>query len=665
MKPLQICLTLILVIPIFVQAQITTKKFGEISQKEINMATYPEDTSAEAVVLFDLGNVKFLEKDNGYNIKFVHTKRIKILKRTGIEYSKIEIPYYISNSGESEIVKSIEAYTYYQENGRTMKKALNQSSIFEETKTKNWKVMKFTFPDVNVGSVIEYKYVLISPFLFNLPDWSFQDRIPTYYSEYIAALIPFYEYTFIAQGIKNFDYRNSYVDSEKRTWGNMVETYGQNVGSGVEFQDMVHTYAMKNVPAFKDESYITSPDDYIMKIDFQLSRFHAPHGGTNEIMTTWPELCKELLKHEKFGKYIKSTSNQANKILKSELDLSNKDNTEKSQMIIEYVRSHYTWNGRSSKYSSKKVKNFIKEKSGNSADINLFLIGMLREAGIDAQPVILSTRDHGKIKINYPFDHFFNYVVALVKTGKNSFLTDGTLNTLAFNKIPPRCINDKGLIVDPDKPNWAKLDTNPISTDSKTIHIKIDQEQLVANTKVTIQSTEFDAYWYKNSFDNDTTKIKKEMLGENFSSIDKISTENYRQNNQPYIISIQGESQLERLGNKLIISPFLNFPIKENKLKQKSRSYPVDFIYSMREEYQTDIEIPTNYKVTSIPDNYIIDDDLASIQVLFTKTEKRVMANASYTLKKSTYQPDDYAQLKKELDTIIRKFNEQIIFEKI
>ena len=377
MKKLAIQL-FILLFPIqTILPQISTMEFGVINQAEINLTTYQPDPQAEAVVLFDIGDSRFIDKLNGYDIQFTRIRRIKILSRAGIKYSEISIPVYNDN-GKSETVTSIEAFSYNYNNGKLEKTPLDQISVYNEKINNNWNVKKFAMPDIRQGTIIEYKYILESPFHFNLPDWEFQDRIPTVYSKYTVRMIPFYEYAFIVQGITKFDSQESHADKEKRSFGSVNELYGKNVGSGFEFQDMIHTYIMRNVPAFKDESYITSVSDYIMKMDFQLAKFYSPEGRSTEVISTWPLLIQEMLKADNFGKYQNSCERLAKNILEKELSITNKSEVEKCQAIINYVKSKYTWDGFSDKFTTKSPKDFINQKKGNPAEINLFMTALLK-----------------------------------------------------------------------------------------------------------------------------------------------------------------------------------------------------------------------------------------------------------------------------------------------
>ena len=648
----------------YLTAQEYSKEFRVIGQDEINMSRYSNDSAAEAVILFDIGESKFIDTRDGYDILFTRTKRIKILSPYGIKYAEVSIPFYADGSGKTESVESIEAYSYSNDNGKLTKTVLDQNSIHIEKINNRWSIKKFVFPDVRTGTIIEFRYVLETPFIFNLRSWEFQSRIPTILSQYTVRLIPFYEYAIIVQGISKFDYQNSTKDDLKRTFGPVGSLHGQNFGTGVEFQDLINTYVMKNVPAFKDESYITSASDFIMKMDFQLAKFNSAQGNVTDVMTTWPKMVKDLLRNEDFGTYLKNSEKLAKKIIETEISLNNKSKIEKCQMIINYVKSGFRWNGASSVIASMSAKDFLNQKKGNSADINLFLVALLKSAGIDANPVILSTRDHGKIKLDYPFIQFFNYVVALVNIDNHAFLTDGTELFISYNRIPPKCINERGLIVSDDKEGWVNLNLGYNSIDDKTVTMIIDPETLKAKTNLTIQALDFDSFSYKKSYLNDTVDIKYHFNEMGISMVTGIKTMNYENAERPYIIMCDGETNVEKSGNKIIVSPFLNFFPKTNKFTQTTRTYPLDFTYSNTEKYKCTIKIPEGFKVSTIPETYKLDDELVQINLEFKEMEGNVNINASYSFKKAVYQPEDYPKIKSYMDTIVNKFNDLVIFEK-
>ena len=637
--------------------------FGAISPDEIEMTSYEKDEEAKAVVLYDKGESVFFDTDKGYDIRFKRHKRIKIFDKSGSKEAEISIPYYVDGYGKTEVVKSIEAITYNVENGRLLKKRLDPSSIYEERINQRWMNKKFVFPDVQDGSILEYRYVLETPFHFNLPDWTFQSKIPTIYSEYQVQMIPFYEYEFIVQGVTKFDYQQSEIAKKKRTFGTVAKAYGQNVGNGVEFQDYIHTYALKDVPAFKDESYITSINDYITKMDFQLAKFHSPQGGTSDIISTWFHLNEELLKHEKFGKYLKNSSRIAKKVLTEEIDLAGLQNQEKAKKIIEYVKNSFEWNGYYGKYATQSSRSFFEQKSGNSGDINLFLVALLREAGIDAQPLILSTRNNGKIRIEYPFNHFTNYVIALVNTN-SLFLADGTEEFLYYNKIPTRCFNELGLIVNKeDEPQWISLTNNIFSLEKNTISMTIDTTTSNVNSLVSIQSTEYEAYWKRKRFKDDTVRAKK-YYGDQIGQIIKSNTTGYKKNNRPFSLNFKAYHEPEQLGNNIVVKPFLDLPLSQNNLTQKKRSYPIDFVYPWEDQYESTLVLPENYTLNELPERLQIDNELAEINLSYIFTEGTLTSKGNYKFKKATYVASEYARIKHYFDQIVKYFNQPVVLVK-
>ncbi|MBI6121167.1 DUF3857 domain-containing protein [Salegentibacter maritimus] len=647
----------------FVFSQKKDLEFGVISDSEIEMKYYEKDKEAKAVVLYDKGESIFFDIDNGYNIQFKRHKRIKIFDKSESQHAEIAIPFYVDGFGKTEIIKSIKAFTYNTTNGKLTRKALSPSNIYEERINDRWRHKKFVFPDVQDGAILEYRYILETPFHFNLPDWQFQDKIPTLYSEYQVSMIPFYEYVFIAQGVNDFDYQNSVKGKTKRSWGSINKSYGKNIGSGIEFQDYIHTYVLTDIPAFTDESYISSINDYIIKMDFQLAKFHSPRGGTTDIISTWPELNESLLKNEKFGKYIKKSSRLAKKILLEEINFTGNTSSQKAKDIIEYVKNNFEWNGEYGKYASQDVKDFFNSKRGNVADINLFMIGLLNEAEIKTKPIILSTRNHGKISTGYPFDHFTNYVVALVESDY-SFLADGTEDLLSYNKLPTRCNNEIGLIVEKEAtPKWISLKNNFPSKERNTITMILDTVTQDVKAQVSIKNTEYESYAAKKRFKNDSVEIRK-FYEDKIGDIKRSRTNGYKRNDFPYSMLFETKYETEKLGNNIVIMPFLNLPLSKNSLTQKERTYPVDFVYPWENQFRSSLEVPKNYSVLDMPKDYKVDNGLVEIQLKYSLTDNTLFAQGSYKFKKSIYLAKEYAQIKNSLDEIVKYFNQPVVLEK-
>jgi hypothetical protein len=636
--------------------QETTKKFsqtfGSVSLYEVNLKNFEADKDAEALVIYDIGKSKFYYTDNGYKIIFERKKKIKIFTTAGIKYATIEIPFY----GEGDIyekVDNIAGFTYSSENGSLNKTPLNLKTVYEEKINEAWKQKKIAMPDVKEGSVIEITYTIETPYKFNLQDWKFQSTIPTLYSEYEVHMVPFYTYTYLLQGANKFTQQSSYEDRGLST----------QVGP-ITYNDMIHKYIMTNVPAFKDEGFITSIEDYIIKIDFQMSDYTDIYGIKTEIISTWPKMCDELLDNEDFGRYIKKSSGASEKIFNYD-EISTLNTAEKLKTIVSFVKSNYSWNERSTLFASKSAKKFVNEKVGTSSDLNLFLCGMLKNAEISVTPVILSTRDHGKIKYDYPFLHFFNYAVVLVQIDSTNLLVDATDPFCPYNLLPERCLNDRGLVVSKKSNSWVNLSQGAVSSVKKTFKINYSGKGDSLDVVYNESCSNYDALELRNKYEGKYTNIENYITQKEFTIIDSVKIENYLKVDESINLSCIVKSEIERINDKIYISPFLEEPISVNPFKQAFRNYPIDMEYKKTRQFFSEIEIPEGYKVEHLPVNQVTNGKLVQYDYKIVQlSTNRLSISGYYSFSEAIFNAEDYSKLKFYFNDIMKIFNEKIVLVK-
>lgn len=634
-------------------AQSFSFEYGKISADEYKMSRYDPDKLAEAVIIYDIGKSYFTQTDNGFDIIFERRTKIKILNKAGFKWAEIAIPFY-EESRKLERVYDVDGTTYNYENGIVRKSNLDNRNIYEDKKTNNWREKKFAMPDVKEGSVIELKYKISSPYLFNFRSWEFQSKIPVVYSEYTTLMIPFYEYTYIFQGTSKFDQFENHVEE------GVSEHF-----AGVEYRNMVYKFVMKNLPAFKDEEFITSINDYIIKIDFQLAKIKYPNGAVNEIITTWPELCKELLKDENFGGFLNSCKKKA-KIIVDSLHLTMGQDSINAEIIFNYVKKNYTWNGDHTKFSNITAKKFLLNKSGNSAELNLFLASMLLNAGIKTYPVLISTRGNGKIWLDYPFLHYFNHVITASFIGNYYTLLDATEPLCNYGMIPDRDLNSKGLIIKKDIPEWIEMETFNVSEIADSLSIKLDLENDSINYSVSSLATSYDALSYRKKIQKDISSFKKEFYDANQGSLTNFQIINENDTYLPLRIKYKNNKPIEMLEENIVIAPFGNLVINENPLKQSYRNYPVDLIYSKQRLFVSTITIPQGFRLAQNDKILNIDDENIELKYKIEKQdESSIKVVGFYYFKKAKYGITDYFDLKGYFNKIVTTFNSKLILEKI
>lgn len=612
----------------------------------LELTSYSKDKSAEAFFVYDYGEAKFIENDNGFDLLFHRKCRIKILSEAGLKYAQFGIEVYQENL-KYENVQDFLAIAYKDVNGVIQQTETTKKEMLEEKINENWYRKKIAIAGVKVGSVIDVDYTITSPFLFNLHDWEFQYEIPVIYSEYKAYMIPFYTYQYITIGIPRFDEFQGYTDPSlsRRSFG-------------IEYKNKIYKFAMNNIPAFTDDSYISSPTDYKMKLDFQLSRIITTTGNRIEIISTWEEICKKLLKHFDFGKYVKASKGRAKKIIE-ELAIQDLPDEEKLDKLVTYVKQSYNWDGRYGEFAQKSIKEFTNEKIGNVGNINLFLVALLNEAGFKASPVILSTRDHGKIYYDYPFTHFFNYVVVLTKLKGKYILMDATEKNTTFDQIPYRCINENGLIVQKDSVSWVPLTSRNNSLEDHKFYLKLNDKGDSLNCNYSFFANSFDAIREKNKYNSapDEYLDKKAKKIVDRVKQTKVLSED---NSKAFRYDIRGQIKANNIENYYTIEPFINMPLTENPFNRKTREYPIDLVYGYQENFTSTIYLPENSKVIEMPKPFSINTKDFALSYQIMENEDDIIVSCSYQLKKPVYPAEEYLALQQFMDKVIHALNQKV-----
>lgn len=635
----------------FAQQEKYSRDFGRVTQYEMIMKEYENDPDADAVMLYNQGDYLYSGnyEQGRFLLRMTKQVKIKILRQPGVQYANFEIPIFNGDSGW-ESVESIEATTYNIDQGFTQTK-LEAKNIFEEKVNDNVRVKKIALSDVRPGSVIELSYTIVTPYFFNMRRWYFQQKIPVVFSNLKYHAIPYYEYVYILKGTDKLDIFTSSTSTGENRFRNLV------------YREVIYNFGMNNLPAFKDEEFISSVDDYMINLNFQLSRFHRPNGGSSEIMTTWPAMCDEFLKNDYFGKYIRNVEKQAPKIM-SGIELNGKSAKEKIELITEFVKSKYRWNGIYGKFADDELKDFLKQQNGNAGNINLLLTGLFKSSGIEAYPVILSTRGNGIISFSHPFQQFFNYVIVLAVADDRVMLLDATEPLLYYSVLPERCMNVYGLVIKPKSEEWITIQQKTSSLLQKNLKLEIIPETNTVQAEVMYLSTGPDAYRLRSSYLGNTDNLmqylkEKEQINATNIEIPEISALN-----KPFTFFFQFEHLIDNHSGKLFINPFCALNLNKNPFRQSSRTLPVDLVYLRGESYRSTVSIPEGYKIEYIPENQSIENDLISFSYSTLSTGNQLVTESQFNLKQITIQPEEYENLKDDINKMIKSLSEMVVLTK-
>jgi transglutaminase-like putative cysteine protease len=641
-------------------------RFGKISPADFKSTAFNIDSNASAVIMADIGATEMVDNGKGgFALEFKNYRRAHILNKNGYDIADVVIPLYTNGSDEEEL-NSLKAVTYNLENGRVTETKLEvKTAVFKDKLSKNWVVRKFTFPNIKEGSIIEYEYKVKSNYKFNLRPWEFQGEYPVLWSEYNVTMPEFYYYVTLFQGYQPF-----YIKDQKSRTSNF--TVSDNTGAGASertsFSAGVTDYrwVMKNVPALKEESFTSTISNHIAKIEFQLAERRYPLEPQN-ILGTWTQTSEELLKNENFGYSLNKENPWLNDVMGpatrgalNELD--------KAKNIYTYVRDNMTCVSYSATTIRQPLKNVLRDRNGNVAEINLLLVAMLRKAGLTADPVMLSTRSHGYTFAMYPLLGRFNYVIAQTTIGDCTWYLDASDPLMGFGRLGYKCYNGHARIINTDA-TPVEFTADSLQEIKVTSIFIINDEN--GNFSGTAQETPgfYESYDLRNEIKE---KGKEQLLNEikkGFNSeaeISGLSIDSLDRYDDPLSIKYNFEIKTEK-EDIIYFNPMLGEGYKENPFKSTERFYPVEMPYTRDESYMLQLQIPQGYMVDELPKQIIVKlnaDDDGLFEYRITESNGTISFRSRLQIRRSFFQPDEYEVLREFFNLVVKKHNEQIVFKK-
>ncbi len=641
-------------------------KFGDVSEKHFASKVYSIDSNASAVVIADIGSSRIEGNTKGwFSLVYKHFKRVHILNKNGYDIANVSISLY-SDGDDEEQLDRLRAVTYNLENGKVVETKLDvKGNVFKDKISKNLVVKKFTFPNVKEGSIIEYEYTITSDYLTNLQPWEFQGAYPRLWSEYNLSLPAFFGYVFITQGSKNYDINQS---DQRRESFQVVDTRGVGASERFSFQSDVtdNRWVMKNVPALKEESYTSTIDNHIAKIEFQLSEFRQPLTYRN-IMGTWPMLTDMLMKSEFFGEQVSKDNGWLKDIVNPLVNAS--DNKEaKAKKIFAFVRDNFTCTSHDRRSMDQTLKNLVKTKNGNVAEMNLLLTAMLKYMDIEADPVILSTRSHGYTFPLYPILSKFNYTICRAVIDGKTYFLDASEPHIGFGRLPLRCYNGHARAVNKTADAIGLSSDQVTETKTSSIFLINDQK---GNLIGSVQQT---PGYYESLNLRDRIKekgqeqlqkdIKKafgaEIVISNFG-VDSLNKYDYELAVH-YDFDIMDEKE-----DIMYLNPMFGEGYKENPFKSAERFYPVEMPFAMDETYNLQLEVPEGYVVDELPKPMIVklnEQDDGMFEYRISQSGSNISLRSRIRFKRAFFMPEEYESLREFFNLIVKKQGEQIVFKK-
>jgi hypothetical protein len=648
-------------------------KFGEVTLEELKMPRYEKDTAASGLILADYGTsvIEYDQVIGWFKISYERTTRIKVFKKEALDLLDLSFPIY-ARGGTKEKMTGLKVVTYNLDKGKIVESKINSDGIFEEKQSENVIIQKFTPPNVKEGSVIEITYRINSEFIQYLRDWEFQSRLPILWSEYRVSIPEYYTYERLMQGYIPFTV-NEFANKPKSiTFMSMnynktpsgVTTGGSSNTEVVNYQEGNFRWAAKEVPAFKEEPFMTTYYDYISKVNFELASVQMPNQPIQQIVGTWAGLNKSLLESDYFGQPVNGSGFL--KKISEEVTTGAATPIDKVQAIYKFVRDNVEWNGKYRKFTDDNFKTVLDNKKGSSAEINLMLVSMLQKAGFKADPVIISTRNNGFVREHVAISSQFNYVICHVALDGKSILLDATDRLVPFGLLPERCLNGKGYVITKEAPGWVSLNA-PKSRISATADVLIASNGEMKG-KLSISNDGYDGVNLRRKyFDKGEAEYLKNFTDNVSWSIEKSSFENMKVLHEPAVETYEFTHN-ENVGDAAIlyINPLIHLRIEENPFKLENRIYPVNYGKSSDRTLIYKFTIPENYQIEEMPASkaFGLPNNAARYVYNVQANGNVITITSMLSINQPLFSQNEYPNLREFYNQVVAKQAEQIVLKR-
>lgn len=649
-------------------------KFGKVSERELQEQFHPSDSSASAAYLYRNRYTHYnYIQGRGFEVVTEVHERIKIYNKDGFKYATKKISFFVPESGQKEKITGLKAYSFNLVEGSVEKTKLSKTDVFEEKLSKYRHVKKITMPNIKEGTVIELKYTLRSPYERFIDDLKYQYDIPVKKISYKIAIPEFYKFNKRLKGYYHITPKESNKNSRltltsKERVVTRTTVLGARINrSTINYKTTISEYEAENIPALKDnEPFVSNVENYRGGIQYELSMVQYPQSIPKFYSTNWKDVSKQIYRSPAFGGELSKTGYFKKDL--EEVIAGETNGIKKAIKIFLYVKSKMKWNGYYGKYVEKGTRKAYKEGVGNIAEINLMLTAMLKHSKLNASPVLVSTKNNG-IPL-FATSKGFNYVISMVEFPNGGYmLLDASDPNAMPNILPTRALNWNGRkVMENGLSSWVNLIPNTYSEANNNLSVKINEDLSVSGlSRANLTNYQAVAYRKENSNKKDEAIIAK--LEEDY----EIEIENFRVGNkkklgQPVsqLFKFSSEDEIEEINGKLYCNPLLFLANTNNPFKSKERKFPVDFGVPMKHKYSVSIQIPTGYKVESVPQPLAIGlpNKIGVFKYQVKTVGNKVTTLAILQISKPFIAPQHYGALKDFYKQMVERQAEKIVLIK-
>jgi hypothetical protein len=623
-------------------------QFQQPNPDELKMTSDPKAPGADAIFL------EIRESDNDSMHVRQYYFRIKVLTEKGKEMATVELPYWKGNA-EFNIV-DVQGRTIHSDGTVVPLTAKPGDLLALKSGQLQLQRKIFTLPSVEVGSILEYSYQLTySNRKFFEPVWEVQRHYFVHKARYDFS--PFHGFVPGTQG-QSEGYLDYLIDESGNKLDRLVWWWQLPQGVTVAQDPALGRFSLdvNDIPPAPDEAWAPPLSSTLYKV-----QFYYTYGASAEDF--WLKAAKSWSKEiDQFAEPDKTIRDAATGLVApSDSDLAKAqklyaavealDNTDYSRRKTESERQELKLK------PEKHAADTWTQKSGNSNEIALLYLAMLRAAGLTAYATTIVDRDRGVFDPSYMSVDQLDHTLVILSTGGKEILLDPGEKMCPFATVSWKHSSAEGLRQSADGPGRAATPSQIFGANmvKRSGNIAVDPQGGVSGTLQIVMTGQEALLWRQRALEVDEPELKKQFD----SGLEEVVPEGVEarvlrflgldEPDRVLMAFVQVKGTLGSATAKRLILPgfFFHNQGGEPFVSQEKRLEPVDMQYARQIADQVTYDLPAGMTVEGAPQDAKVSWEGHAGYVVKTKTElgqitvARVLANA-FTLAK----PEEYQELR-------------------
>ncbi len=616
--------------------------------EELKMTSEPGAPNADAIYLY-----REDVTDNKLHMEAVYV-RLKVLRDEGKKYADVEL----RGASRDFSITDIQGRTIHSDGTVIPFIGKPYEKLLVKTKTRQYKAMVFSLPDVETGSILEYRYKLrYDDHAYVSPEWDVQQPI------------------FVRKAHFHFLPTDQEVISHiDKGSGTAQIAYSQLLPAGTKVVETrgVFDLDVENVPGLPKEEYEPPMDAFAYRVRFYYTSLHDSAQYWKSYGKSWSHNV------DKFAAPSSAVTDAAKELTSGAATADEKLNKLYDAVMkldnTRFSREHSQDENRAEGVKHiKSAADVLALKRGSPDELAMLFLALARAAGFHADAMVVVNRNRDIFQPNYLDSNQLDDVIVLVTVDGKERAFDPGERYMSYGQLDWTHAMAGGLR---EQDGHTAVAESPVPAYRDTIiqrvaDITIAPDGTVTGSATIVCTGARAVYWRQKALEGDDVEMKKEFDDQMQPDLPPgviVKTDHFLgvdTENTNFVARMKVSGSLGTATGKHNFLPVSLFAAGGHELFSSShRQEPIDLHYPYMEKDQITLHIPDGFTVGNVPKEARVDLPQYAVYISAAKAAGQTVSyGRTFIMANVLFGPQEYDKLKSFLDDVSSKDRAQVVLD--